>query len=51
MVSEETQERIQTVVEVSKTVLYYAWIPVIIYIGYTRSNPHPSLIQLVSPLA
>ncbi|KAM6496092.1 hypothetical protein JOM56_008798 [Amanita muscaria] len=28
-----------------KTVLHYGWIPLIIYVGYTRSNPQPSLIK------
>lgn len=30
-----------------KTVLHYGWIPFIIYVGYTRSNPQPSLIKCV----
>ncbi|KZP20182.1 Tom7-domain-containing protein [Athelia psychrophila] len=51
MFSEDNKERITKVVEVSRTVLHYAWIPLIIYVGYTRSNPQPSLIKLISPLA
>ena len=31
-----------------QTVLHYGWIPFIIYVGYTRSNPQPSLIKCVS---
>lgn len=31
----------------SQTVLQYGWIPLIIYVGYTRSNPQPSLIKCV----
>lgn len=31
----------------SQTVLQYGWIPFIIYVGYTRSNPQPSLIKCV----
>ena len=27
--------------------VHYAWIPFIIYVGYTRSNPQPSLIKCV----
>ncbi|KAF7185333.1 Mitochondrial import receptor subunit tom7, partial [Pseudocercospora fuligena] len=27
------------------------YLPLIIYLGYTRSNPRPSLIRLFSPLA
>ena len=29
----------------AQTVLHYGWIPFIIYVGYTRSNPQPSLIK------
>ena len=31
-----------------QTVVHYGWIPFIIYVGYTRSNPQPSLIKCVS---
>ncbi|KIM46432.1 hypothetical protein M413DRAFT_24159 [Hebeloma cylindrosporum] len=51
MPSEETKERIGKVVEVGRTILHYGWIPLIIYVGFTRSNPQPSLIKLISPLA
>ncbi|KAL4076217.1 TOM7 family-domain-containing protein [Scleroderma citrinum] len=48
MPSEETKERITKVVDVARTVLHYGWIPLIIYIGYTRSSPQPTLIKCVS---
>ncbi|KAF9266341.1 Tom7-domain-containing protein [Marasmius fiardii PR-910] len=51
MPSEDTKERIAKVVDVSRTILHYGWIPLIIYVGFTRSNPQPSLIKLISPLA
>ncbi|KAG8959644.1 hypothetical protein FRC03_007674 [Tulasnella sp. 419] len=51
MFSEDNKERINKAVDVAKTVVHYGWIPLIIYIGYTRSNPQPSLIKLISPLA
>ncbi|KAJ6466669.1 mitochondrial import receptor subunit TOM7 [Mycena vitilis] len=51
MPSEETKERIVKVIEVGRSVLHYGWIPFIIYVGFTRSNPQPSLIKLISPLA
>ncbi|KIL70283.1 hypothetical protein M378DRAFT_96762 [Amanita muscaria Koide BX008] len=51
MPSEDTKEFITKAVEVGRTVLHYGWIPLIIYVGYTRSNPQPSLIKLISPLA
>ncbi|OBZ70044.1 Mitochondrial import receptor subunit TOM7 [Grifola frondosa] len=50
MPSEETKERIIKGIELGRTILHYGWIPLIIYIGYTRSNPQPSLIKLISPL-
>ncbi|KZT24577.1 hypothetical protein NEOLEDRAFT_1179252 [Neolentinus lepideus HHB14362 ss-1] len=51
MPSEETKESLIKVVEVGRTILHYGWIPLIIYVGYTRSTPQPSLIKLISPLA
>ncbi|KII95032.1 hypothetical protein PLICRDRAFT_169724 [Plicaturopsis crispa FD-325 SS-3] len=51
MPSEETKERITKAVDIGRTVLHYAWIPLIIYVGFTRSSPQPSLIKLISPLA
>ncbi|KAF8721447.1 hypothetical protein AX14_010360 [Amanita brunnescens Koide BX004] len=67
MPSEDTKEIISKAVEIGrvccsltplrgladscKTVLHYGWIPLIIYVGFTRSNPQPSLIKLISPLA
>ncbi|KAI9000786.1 Tom7-domain-containing protein [Trametes punicea] len=51
MPSEETKERIIKAVDLVRVVAHYAWIPFIIYVGYTRSNPQPSLIKLISPLA
>ncbi|KAH9959866.1 Tom7-domain-containing protein [Russula dissimulans] len=51
MPSEETKERIIRAIDLGRTVLHYGWIPCIIYLGYTRSNPQPSLIKLISPLA
>ncbi|KAF9448224.1 Tom7-domain-containing protein [Macrolepiota fuliginosa MF-IS2] len=47
MPSEDTKERITKVVEIGRTVLHYGWIPFIIYVGFTRSNPQPSLIKYV----
>ncbi|KAI0638412.1 Tom7-domain-containing protein [Trametes polyzona] len=51
MPSEETKERIIKAVDLARVAVHYAWIPFIIYVGYTRSNPQPSLIKLISPLA
>jgi len=51
MFSDENKERISKAIDLGRTVIHYAWIPVIIYVGYTRSKPQPSLISLFSPLA
>ncbi|KAK0206901.1 hypothetical protein DFS33DRAFT_1381992 [Desarmillaria ectypa] len=48
MPSEDTKETIAKVVELGRAVLHYGWIPLIIYVGFTRSNPQPSLIKYVS---
>ncbi|KAF8260632.1 Tom7-domain-containing protein [Lactarius quietus] len=47
MPSEETKERVVRAIDFGRTVLHYGWIPFIIYVGYTRSNPQPSLIKCV----
>ncbi|KAG8218525.1 hypothetical protein J3R82DRAFT_4164 [Butyriboletus roseoflavus] len=56
MPSDETKERIIKVVEFGRltdrqSVLHYGWIPMIIYIGYTRSSPQPMFIKSVSPFS
>ncbi|EPQ31933.1 uncharacterized protein PFL1_00132 [Pseudozyma flocculosa PF-1] len=49
--SEDTKERLVKVVDITKTVLHYGWVPFVLYVGFTRSTPQPSLIKLISPLA
>ncbi|KAH9842229.1 Tom7-domain-containing protein [Teratosphaeria destructans] len=49
--SEETKERISRVLDFSRVAIHYGYLPLIIYLGYTRSSPRPSLIRLFSPLA
>ncbi|GAC96720.1 hypothetical protein PHSY_004304 [Pseudozyma hubeiensis SY62] len=44
--SEDTKERIVKAVDVSKTLLHYGWVPFVLYIGFTRSTPQPSLINV-----
>jgi len=39
------QERITRVIDVSRIAIHYGYLPLIIYLGYTRSNPRPSLIR------
>ncbi|EME82310.1 uncharacterized protein MYCFIDRAFT_52659 [Pseudocercospora fijiensis CIRAD86] len=49
--SEESKERLARVIDFSRIAVHYGYLPLIIYLGYTRSNPRPSLIRLFSPLA
>ncbi|OQO03525.1 hypothetical protein B0A48_09403 [Cryoendolithus antarcticus] len=49
--SEETKERIATLIDYSRMGVHYGYLPLILWLGYTRSNPRPSLIRLFSPLA
>ncbi|KEP55327.1 putative import receptor subunit Tom7 [Rhizoctonia solani 123E] len=41
------QELMLKAIDLGRTVLHYGWIPFIIYVGYTRSSPQPSLIKYV----
>ncbi|TVY16320.1 Mitochondrial import receptor subunit tom7 [Lachnellula arida] len=49
--SEESKERISKVIDLSRVAIHYGYLPLILYLGYTRSEPRPSLIRLFSPLA
>ncbi|KAI7882077.1 mitochondrial import translocase, subunit Tom7 [Lichtheimia hyalospora FSU 10163] len=49
--NDSTKESIWKVIDFSKQVLHWGFIPVVIYLGMTRSNPKPSLLKLISPLA
>ncbi|KAI0157553.1 TOM7 family-domain-containing protein [Xylariaceae sp. FL1272] len=48
--SEESKERIGKIIDVSRVALHYGYLPLILYLGYTRSEPRPSIIKLLSPL-
>ncbi|KAJ1505853.1 hypothetical protein HMI56_000902 [Coelomomyces lativittatus] len=37
--------------EIIKKVIHVGYIPLILYIGITRSEPRPSIIRLISPFA
>ncbi|TVY67537.1 Mitochondrial import receptor subunit tom7, partial [Lachnellula suecica] len=43
--SEETKERIGKVIDISRVAIHYGYLPLIIYLGYTRSEPRPSFIR------
>lgn len=44
------QERITRLIDLSRVVIHYGYLPLILYIGYTRSDPKPALIKYVSAL-
>lgn len=39
------QERIARVIDFGRVAVHWGYLPLIIYLGYTRSNPRPSLIR------
>lgn len=43
--SDEMRERIAAIIEFSRVTLHYTYIPLIVYLGYTRSNPKPDLLR------
>ncbi|CAK9785627.1 hypothetical protein CC85DRAFT_47530 [Cutaneotrichosporon oleaginosum] len=49
--SDETKDRVNAAIGIAKTIITIGWIPAIIFIGYRNSNPQPSLIKLITPLA
>ena len=38
-------------VDYGQNALYYGWIPMIILVGFLRSEPRPSLLRLLNPLS
>ncbi|ODV83855.1 hypothetical protein CANARDRAFT_29587 [[Candida] arabinofermentans NRRL YB-2248] len=48
--SEESKERFGKVIESSKNIAHYAWLPLILYLGWQSTSNKPSLINLLSPL-
>ncbi|KIV90780.1 hypothetical protein B0A52_06876 [Exophiala mesophila] len=49
--SEESKERISKILDITREVVHYGYLPLILYLGYTRSEPKPALISLISPFA
>ncbi|KAI2608434.1 TOM7 family-domain-containing protein [Hypoxylon fragiforme] len=49
--SEESKERIGKIIEIGRVAMHYGYLPLILYLGYTRSDPRPSIIRLLSPLS
>ncbi|OAA77660.1 Mitochondrial outer membrane translocase complex, subunitt Tom7 [Akanthomyces lecanii RCEF 1005] len=47
--SEESKERIGKLIDISRVAVHYGYLPLILYLGYTRSDPKPSLIRYEAP--
>ncbi|PGH14436.1 hypothetical protein AJ79_03079 [Helicocarpus griseus UAMH5409] len=45
--SEETKERISKVIGVSRVAIHYGYLPLIIYLGYTYTEPRPQLFKYI----
>jgi len=41
----QLQERIARIIDVSRVAIHYGYLPLILYLGYSRSEPKPSLIR------
>ncbi|EGG04525.1 uncharacterized protein MELLADRAFT_88771 [Melampsora larici-populina 98AG31] len=44
--SEDNKDRINGACAVLKTIVHWTWVPALLAIGYSQSNPKPSLIKL-----
>jgi import receptor subunit TOM7 len=40
-----SQERIVRIIDVSRVAIHYGYLPLILYLGYSQSQPKPSLIR------
>lgn len=47
--SDETKERISTLLDYSRTISHYGFIPFVLYLGWAASPAKPSLFSLLSP--
>ena len=41
----QQQERIARIIDVSRVAIHYGYLPLILYLGYSQSQPKPSLIR------
>ena len=41
------QERIVRLVDITKTIVHYGWVPFVIYVGFMSSQPRPNLLKYV----
>ncbi|KAL0943924.1 tom7 family protein [Colletotrichum truncatum] len=44
--SEESKERIGKIIEISRIAIHYGYLPLVLYLGYTRSEPRPPFIRI-----
>jgi import receptor subunit TOM7 len=49
--SEESKERVSKLIDISRVVIHYGYLPLIVYLGYTLSEPRPSFIRYVLVLS
>ncbi|KAJ3390209.1 hypothetical protein HDU92_000617 [Lobulomyces angularis] len=49
--NEETREKIFKLIDYTRRLIHVAFIPLVLYIGITRTTPRPSLFRIISPLA
>ncbi|KAK6461011.1 TOM7 family-domain-containing protein [Scheffersomyces coipomensis] len=47
--SDESKERIAKVLDYSKVIAHYGFIPFVLYLGWSSSSNKPSLFNLLSP--
>jgi import receptor subunit TOM7 len=45
MADRPLQERISRLIDLSRVAIHYGYLPLILYLGYTRSEPKPALIR------
>ena len=50
-VSDENAERFVRVMDWAKEILHYGWLPLILALGYFRSDPRPSIFRILNPLS
>lgn len=47
--SDESKERIVKLLDYSKTIAHYGFIPFVLYLGWTATPNRPSLFNILSP--
>ncbi|EER31382.1 predicted protein [Candida tropicalis MYA-3404] len=47
--SEESKERVVKLLDYSKTIAHYGFIPFVLYLGWSATPSKPSLLNLLSP--